>query len=320
MGRVAGITLVSVCVLLFLGCGHKTAPVVPRTLVPRPVEVRQVRVRPEGIYLTFVLPTKYVKKGKIHVGVVYVVDRCLGRHCTKVAQDRVEPGEKVVVYDPDVREGMFYRYNIRAKAEAKGIPLELRVTVGPFSPPPQKVRAESFQSRVVVAWTDGGDGPFYLYRRFRGETYRLKPLAVVTGDRYEDLRVENGTTYYYVVRRAHPKGKLIIESKASMEVSATPKDINPPPTPLGFTAHYRKAAVYLAWDPVVVPDLAGYYVYRKRLGGEWVLLMREALSNCIYVDRDFKKGVSYLYRVAAVDKSGNVSIPSEAVKISIPAH
>ena len=312
--------LVSVCMLVLLGCGHKTAPVVPRTLVPRPVKVLQVRVRPEGVYVVFGTPTKYVKKGKIHVGVVYVVDRCLGRHCTKVAQHRVEPGEKVIVFDPDAQEGMFYRYSIRVKAEAKGVPVDLPVTVGPFPPPPLQVKAESFQSKVVVVWSNEGEGPFYLYRRFQGGRYRLKPLAVVMGNRYEDFMVENGTTYYYVVRRARTKGKLIVESKASDEVGATPKDTYPPPTPVGFTVHYRGEAVYLAWDPVVVPDLAGYYVYRKELGGEWTLLMREALSNCIYVDHDLRKGLSYFYKVSAVDKSGNISMPSEVVKISIPNH
>ena len=306
--------------LLFLsvlvGCGHKTPPIPPRSIMPRPVKVEEVRVRPHGVYLFFTLPTKYVKKGPINMGVFYRVERCEGTSCSVVASGRDDPGSKVVVEDTGVKEGAFYRYVIRPQAGARGIPVDVPVKIGPFPPPPGDVKAEGFQSRVELSWK--GEPPFSLYRRVTVEEFPMEPLAVVRGGSYTDKSVDNGVTYHYVVRAWRKKGLLVVESAPSQEVVATPMDTQPPPVPRGLAAHYRAGAVYIAWNPVSAEDLAGYFLYRRVKGGKWEQLTKEALPQPLYVDRDVAPGGVYEYRVSSVDQLGNTSQPSQTVRIKIP--
>jgi len=316
MGRVAKRGVIPLILLFLVGCGHKAPPIPPRTLMPRPVDVREVRVRPHGVYLFFKLPTRYVKRGTIKVGVFYQVERCMGSHCSVVATGREDPGSTVVVKDAGAREGMFYRYVIRPQVEARGIPVDVPVRVGPFPRPPTGIRAEAFQGRVDILWK--GEGDFAVYRRVTVEEYPMRPLAVVHTQGYQDRSVENGVTYHYVVRTWKKRGLLVVESAPSREVVATPMDIEPPPTPQGLSAYYRAGAVYIAWDPVRARDLAGYYLYRRIEGGEWALVTKEALTQPLYVDRNLSPGEVYQYRVASVDQSGNISKPSGVVIIKTP--
>ena len=317
MGRVVKGGLAVFFLFLVVGCGHKTPPIPPRTLMPRPVDVKEVRVRPDGVYLLFTLPSRYVRRGSIDTGIYYRVDRCVGSHCSSVASGREDPGSLVVVRDPDAEEGMFYHYVIRPRVEAKGIPVDVPVKIGPFPSPPRDLKVEAFQGKVVLSWR--GEGRFAVYRRVTVGEYSLRPLGVIVGDGYEDLYVDNGVTYHYVVRKWEKKGILVVESAPSKEVVATPMDLEPPPTPQGLTAHYREGALYIAWDPVNAKDLAGYYLYRRVQGGEWSPVVKEALYQPLYVDRDVSPGVNYEYKVVSVDQAGNISEPSPLIKIRIPA-
>ena len=303
-------------VIALWGCGHKTPPIPPRSYMPRPVEFKEIRVRPEGVYLTFCLPKRYVKRGKITSDVFYRVDRCTGDRCITVVEDRGDPGALVTVRDKGAEEGMFYQYIVKPKVLAWGIPSEASVKVGPWPSPPLDVRAKALQDRVLVSWK--GKGPFSLYRRPKKGEYGLAPLALVRGGKYEDRDVENGVTYYYVMRGVKEKGILIVEGPPSKEVTATPRDTVPPPAPQGLSVHYRKGVVYLAWDPVSAEDLAGYRVYRRVPNGPWVPVVKEVLPRPTYLDEKIKKGQEYEYKVVAVDIWGNVSSPSQVVSIKIP--
>ena len=317
MGRcVKGWIVLVFLSFIFVGCGHKTPPIPPRSIMPRPVDVKEVRVRPNGVYLFFKLPTKYVKKGPINMGVFYKVERCEGTSCSVVATGRDDPGSNVVVRDARVKEGIFYHYVIRPQAEARGIPVDVPVKIGPFPDPPENLKGEAFQGRVELSWV--GEPPFSLYRRVTVEEFSLTPLAVVQGLEYTDETVDNGVTYHYVVRAWRKKGLLVVESAPSQEVVATPMDTQPPPVPQGVAIHYRAGAVYIAWNPVSADDLAGYYLYRRSKGKEWRRVTKEAIPQPLYVDRDVVPGVTYEYRVSSVDHLGNISRPSRPVKIKIP--
>ncbi len=303
--------------LLLLGCGHKTPPVPPRSYMPRPVEIKEIKERPDGVYLTFLLPRKLVRRGKIETGVFYKVERCIGERCVLVAEDRGDPGSLVTVVDRGAREGMFYQYVVRPKVLAWGIPMEASVKVGPWPSPPLQVSAKGFQDKVMLYWK--GKGTFSLYRRVGKGKYSIMPLAVVRGNVFKDGDVENGVTYFYVMRGVRQKGILAVEGYPSTEVSATPMDTVPPPVPKGLSLYYRKGAVYIAWEPVYAKDLAGYYLYRRKAGGEWKRVVKECIMQPTYVDGTVKHGQRYEYRVASVDLVGNVSAPSKAVAIQVPS-
>jgi len=316
MGKIVRGCVVFILLFALAGCGHKTPPIPPRSIMPRPVDVKEVRVRPKVIYLSFTLPTKYVKKGPINMGVFYKVERCEGTHCSLVSSGRDDPGSLVVVKDTKIHEGVLYRYVIRPQAGARGIPVDVPIKVGPFPSPPTDLRAEGFQGRVDVSWK--GAPPFALYRRVTVGEFSLKPLAIVEGLKYEDRSVDNGVTYHYVVRAWRKKGLLVVESAASQEAVATPMDTQPPPVPQGVALHYRSGAVYIAWDPVSADDLAGYFLYRRTKGGKWTQVTKAALAQPLYVDRGVRPGMTYEYRVSSVDQLGNISRPSGVVRITVP--
>ncbi len=78
--------------------------------------------------------------------------------------------------------------------------------------------------------------------------------------------------------------------------------------------------VGLSWDaPVSSPDfVAGYHIYRSPINGSFALLNTLADTAVTYVDSTVVSGSSYSYEVRSVDSSGEESIPSNQVTITVP--
>lgn len=90
-------------------------------------------------------------------------------------------------------------------------------------------------------------------------------------------------------------------------------DLTPPEAPAGLTAAEGDATVELAWE--VVPDAAGYHVYRSPVsGGGYERLTDGALSGTGYTDDTVQNGRLYYYVVTAVDAAGNESGRSNEVE------
>ena len=98
-----------------------------------------------------------------------------------------------------------------------------------------------------------------------------------------------------------------IESDLSAPVTATYKDLLPPPAPTGVTALVETKAVRLVWDPVESADLAGYRVYRTEAQFPPLLLTPGPVKETNFRDISPDLGISYNYSISAVDKSGNES-------------
>ena len=78
-------------------------------------------------------------------------------------------------------------------------------------------------------------------------------------------------------------------------------------------------AVRLFWNPNKEKDLAGYRVYRRDAAGEWRRIGPELGVEPLLLDPDVLPGTHVSYRVAAVDRAGNESAPSEAVELDVAA-
>lgn len=129
----------------------------------------------------------------------------------------------------------------------------------------------------------------------------------------------------YRVTAVAAAGPPRIESEPSPVATVVFKDLQPPPPPNGLTALLETSQVRLVWDPVDVPDLAGYKIYRiegfgvtelKDLAG--FLMTPKPYSQTNYVDPTVLKGISYRYEVTAVDKSGNESKPARTGWVLVP--
>ena len=147
-----------------------------------------------------------------------------------------------------------------------------------------------------------------------------------------DGTIAEGVRYRYTALRSETVrvgGRTLeVRSAASAGVEIAWRDVYPPPVPQGLTAlgfatasgqgRPQAYAVDLVWEPVNDPRVTGYVVERQRLGaaGQAVeaaeRLTAEPVSTPGFHDAGAVAGVSYRYRVTAVDAKGNVSAPAVA--------
>ena len=91
---------------------------------------------------------------------------------------------------------------------------------------------------------------------------------------------------------------------------APPTDTTPPGTPTGLSATAGDRTVALDWSDNSEADLAGYRVYRRNTDGSWPASPVATPTSSQWSEGGLTDGVTYTYRVTAVDAAGNQSPPS----------
>ena len=153
-------------------------------------------------------------------------------------------------------------------------------------------------------------GGYFVYRRILPEEEYETPLnsKPLTGPAYVDAGAPYGGLVYTV--RAILPNKPKVEGAPADEATVDYRDIFPPPPPARLDALPEAGLVRLVWDPVAVPDLVGYIVFRAEGTGQPERLNAEPIKDSFMTDTSAKPGHRYRYTVRAVDKAGNVSAPS----------
>jgi fibronectin type 3 domain-containing protein len=203
--------------------------------------------------------------------------------------------------------------------------------------PPANLQATAKPEGIVLAWqapqavVTGSEKPritgYNIYRVAQGQTadelaspINSSPVGQTT---YTDAPAYG--TYEYRITAVVVASPPRIESDPSSAVTATFKDLVPPPTPTGLTVLVETGAVRLVWDPVEAADLAGYKVYRIEGSGipisgisKPLPLTPTAITTTYYRDTGVVLGISYYYQVSAIDKSGNESAPAKTDWVLVP--
>ncbi len=137
-----------------------------------------------------------------------------------------------------------------------------------------------------------------------------------------DVTATMGSTYRYVAKRVRTVTlgvhELEIESAPSQAVTFAHFDIFPPLRPTGLEAipgsdAQSPTAIDLSWEPNAEVDLAGYLVFRQSLDandkttGPAIQLTPTPVVTPAFRDLTAVAGLSYAYRVLAVDQTGNRS-------------
>jgi hypothetical protein len=87
-----------------------------------------------------------------------------------------------------------------------------------------------------------------------------------------------------------------------------------PAQPQGLMAGAQQAAVHLSWTANNEEDLAGYIVLRaNKADGQWNTIARK-LNTTKFVDNTCRPGVTYIYKVKAIDLADNLSEASETAE------
>jgi predicted small lipoprotein YifL len=156
---------------------------------------------------------------------------------------------------------------------------------------------------------------YRVYRRIQQgknpDAFEAINEKVVKGEYYEDHDTGADGDYEYQVSSLLNER---IESAPSAVTGIKIQDTFPPDIPANLVAFTAKDHVFLTWEAVRDRDLGHYNVYRRSAKDEDFKLLDAAVTDNFYRDRQVVKGQLYIYTIVAVDKKGNESEPSHAVR------
>jgi fibronectin type 3 domain-containing protein len=234
--------------------------------------------------------------------------------------------------DGDVQSGASYDYRVvvtNNRGQETGEQIIGTVRIADVVPaPPTGVTAVGAPGAVTVTWAYppyGGDPTdlvigFHVYRgdAAGGPPTRVTGRPVMRNDigplEFADTLAATGARYRYEVRAVDLVRR---ESAASAGATVTVIDDTPPRTPSGVEAVPGEGVVTVSWEPTPDTDIVGYHVERSTgLDQPYQRLTQTTVpANTPYEDRTAVGGTPYFYRVVAVDDSGNVGRPSNAIAV-----
>jgi fibronectin type 3 domain-containing protein len=202
--------------------------------------------------------------------------------------------------DTAVENGKRYYYRVTA-TNGKGDGPQSGEVLGARPAGEPSVTAHAGDGAVQLSWAAPPDGgaPITGYKIYRGTSpgnvSALKTVGAVNS--YTDPGLTNDKTYHYKVAAVNSVG----QGRQSGAASATPA---PVPAAPGLTASLEGGSVSLSWNvPKSSSPILGYRVYRGTFpGGE--TLLTSTVSATFALDSGLVPGVTYYYRVAAVNRIG----------------
>ena len=101
---------------------------------------------------------------------------------------------------------------------------------------------------------------------------------------------------------------------------AVPEEAGPgfaPAPPPSLRALGGEGEARLIWEASPDPDVAGYVVFREDPGQEFRRVNAEPVAGTEFVDRGLGSKFVFRYRVAAIDREGNLGEPSAPVEARV---
>jgi len=189
---------------------------------------------------------------------------------------------------------------------------------------PSGVQAAAGNATITVGWTKNAEPDMWYYEIQRSTWSTAFEGAVSTimvdGDKNTYVDAADlilGNTYYYRVRAMDRKKNTSDWSSVSSAYARTDDVIAPAP-PTGVKAialgAYGFDGIGISWNPNYEGDLAGYNIYRSTQSGFAPSISNKLNTSILppsatpyYEDKNIATGVTYYYRVVALDDSANVS-------------
>jgi hypothetical protein len=243
------------------------------------------------------------------------------------------------------------QYDVRTRLgkHDSAVSNSVRVQILPAPQPIEDLRAQVTKTAIELSWTTpsilpAGSTPpgSFRYRVYRSEalntshapsansaTKETSARFVLLGESsepsYDDTNFTFGHTYAYSVRSVATSSSGSVESSESNLLTVTPRDTFAPAIPENVAATAASARgsssayVDLSWAISTEADLLGYNVYRSNSeSNPGTLLNSVPLVTPAFRDESVVAGETYFYRVTAVDRNGNESLPSAPVIVTVP--
>ncbi|OXM87280.1 lamin tail domain-containing protein [Paenibacillus rigui] len=172
--------------------------------------------------------------------------------------------------------------------------------------PPAGVTAQPSDQSVTLSWTANEEANIASYKVYQQGA--AQP-ATVTDTIYRVTGLINETEYKFRVTAVDTNGN---ESAGSSIAAAIPQlivDTTPPEQPTGLTASTGLGTVGLSWSPNHENDIAGYRVFM-----DGALLTTVSAATYRTQLASLTPGRAYPFQLTALDKAGNESVKSAAVR------
>lgn len=341
----AGITLVG-GVFLFGGCGYKTAPVPPDSIVPRAIDDLRYDLDEKGVTLTWSYPVQTIR-GTDLTGIasfeVYRAVVSVDGYCPTCPIPFGEPfvvpggsfgtdGRRKGRYESALlRSGERYFFKVRSRTSWWAISADSNIVSFVWHMPARAaadLTADGGDRVVHLSWQpvtrlmDGQplDLPvrYQVVRSTDGKVFAEVGVAV-TETRFSDTAVQNGQRYWYRIQSILEVGGSTIAGGVSEAVAVTPVDRTPPEPPTGVRVVATANGVKIFWDNSSADDLRGYHVYRRAASQSKAERIADVDAiYTIFEDRVSPSSGPFYYSVTAYDamEPANESKPSEEVTVS----
>lgn len=221
---------------------------------------------------------------------------------------------------PEPAEARYFAVRTEA-AGGEVSPWSNVVALVPRAPPlpPADLRVVARKEGVALAWSvaEGPEPPagFRVYRRDAQATSWGEPIADLgpeaTG--HVDTTARYGGRYFYTACALGSRAP-VVESAPAGEREIDYQDRFAPEPPKNLRALGGEGEARLLWEPSPDPDVSGYVVFREDPGQEFRRVTAEPVAGGEWTDRGLGRGFVFRYRVAAIDRAGNLGEPSETAE------
>ncbi|THB71955.1 MAG: hypothetical protein D6B28_06490, partial [Gammaproteobacteria bacterium] len=224
-----------------------------------------------------------------------------------------------------------YNYQVSSvdKAGNESELSDSRLITVDFMPPSVEIHTPSADSvisgQINIRGTAKGSNDFKNYQVFLGEgqapsnweLIKKSSVPAVANDlaQLSTYGLTDGATYSIKLQATD------ISGNSADTIIAVTVDNQAPDIPTGLAASVNGNTVNLSWNSVDAADLQGYILFRndKIVNSSGTVIgdiTAYALEETDYEDAELHDG-DFSYAVAAIDKSGNLSLVSESVEVTL---
>src|SRR5437879_5503658 len=167
-------------------------------------------------------------------------------------------------------------------------------------------------SQVNLTWTDNSDNQFAFAASRQGGGAAFARVAALAANttRFTDSGLTPGATYTYEVRSINDAGASPWSNQATVALV-------PPAAPSNLAVSSLSAAVALTWTDNSNNEIA-FAIWRQGGGADWARVGVVGPNTTAYTDTTASAGVSYNYRVRAINAVG-ASDWSNVVAVTTPS-
>lgn len=232
---------------------------------------------------------------------------------------RIEGRLNAEYIDKDLKDNHFYRYRVKVKTYDGIISKPSDVVEATTKPLPKSVigvgASTDLPKKIILKWEPVIQEDLSFYKIYRSSNSMMfySYYGKTTATEFEDLINENGTNYYYKVVAVDVDGLESPEPKNAVMGTTLAALAAPKVSSVKQEGH----SIALSW---VGDEHAVKYNLTREFeeAGSTKKQNFTGIFEPHYYDTDTMPGVTYTYKITAIDKYGIASENSDAITITIP--